>query len=68
MTAIAIAARVEAFVRGVVANLFRLAAIFHGIKGRLVRGNASSAHAEKMVTALPVIAQRAWEQALRAHP
>ena len=49
-------------------NLFRLAAIVHGIKGRLIRGNASSAHAEKMVTALPVIAQRAWEQALRAHP
>jgi aminoglycoside phosphotransferase (APT) family kinase protein len=47
-------------------NMFRLAAIFHGIKGRLIRGNASSAHAEKMVTALPVIAQRAWEQALAA--
>jgi aminoglycoside phosphotransferase (APT) family kinase protein len=28
-------------------NLFRLAAIFHGIKGRLIRGNASSAHAER---------------------
>jgi aminoglycoside phosphotransferase (APT) family kinase protein len=49
-------------------NLFRLAAIFHGIKGRLIRGNASSAQAEKMVTALPVIAQRAWEQALGASP
>src|SRR6266403_2227170 len=49
-------------------NLFRLAAIFHGIKGRLIRGNASSAHAEKMVTALPVIAQRAWEQALGTRP
>jgi aminoglycoside phosphotransferase (APT) family kinase protein len=47
-------------------HMFRLAAIFHGIKGRLIRGNASSAHAEKMVTALPVIAQRAWEQALAA--
>jgi len=49
-------------------NLFRLAAIFHGIKGRLIRGNASSAQAEKMVTALPVIAERAWEQALGAGP
>jgi aminoglycoside phosphotransferase (APT) family kinase protein len=48
-------------------NLFRLAAIVHGIKGRWIRGNASSAHAEKMVTALPVIAQRAWEQAQGAH-
>lgn len=48
-------------------NLFRLAAIFHGIKGRLIRGNASSVHAEKMVTALPVIARRAWELALAAN-
>jgi aminoglycoside phosphotransferase (APT) family kinase protein len=47
-------------------NMFRLAAIFHGIKGRLIRGTASSAHAEKMVTALPVVAQQAWEQALAA--
>ncbi len=47
-------------------SLFRLAAIVHGIKGRLIRGNASSAYAEKMVAALPVIAQRAWEQALGA--
>src|SRR4030095_14540587 len=33
----------------VVFCLFRLAAIIHGIKGRLVRGNASSAHAAQMV-------------------
>ena len=44
-------------------NMFRLAAIFHGIKGRLARGTAASAHANKMVAALPFIAQRAWDQA-----
>ncbi len=44
-------------------NLFRLAAIFHGIKGRIVRGTAASAHARDMVAALPLIADRAWQQA-----
>ena len=29
-------------------NLFRLAGIVHGIKGRVVRGTASSAHAAEM--------------------
>lgn len=47
-------------------NMFRLAAICHGIKGRLIRGNASSLHADKMVAALPVIATIAWKQALGA--
>jgi aminoglycoside phosphotransferase (APT) family kinase protein len=47
-------------------NMFRLAAIFHGIKGRMIRGTASSAHAEKMVAALPLVAERAWQQALAA--
>ena len=44
-------------------NLFRLAAIFHGIKGRIARGTAASAHARDMVAALPLIAERAWGQA-----
>jgi aminoglycoside phosphotransferase (APT) family kinase protein len=44
-------------------NLFRLAAIFHGIKGRLARGTAASAHAVKMVDALPGLAECAWQQA-----
>ena len=35
----------------IVFMMFRLAAILHGIKGRLVRGNASSAHAAQMVGA-----------------
>ncbi|HEX2764759.1 MAG TPA: phosphotransferase [Allosphingosinicella sp.] len=47
-------------------NMFRLAAIVHGIKGRLVRGNASSAHAAQMAASLEPLAERAWEQALRA--
>ena len=44
-------------------NLFRLAGIVHGIKGRLARGNASSAHAEATVTALEPLAALAWKQA-----
>jgi aminoglycoside phosphotransferase (APT) family kinase protein len=47
-------------------NLFRLAGIVHGIKGRLVRGNASSAHAAEMVTRLEPLADLAWAQALKA--
>ena len=44
-------------------NMFRFAAIIHGIKGRLARGTAASPHAMEMVAALPLLAQRAWEQA-----
>ena len=47
-------------------NLFRLAGIVHGIKGRLVRGTASSAHAGEMVKRLEPLADLAWEQALKA--
>ena len=34
-------------------NFFRLAAIFHGIKGRVVRGTAASAHAQERAASLP---------------
>jgi aminoglycoside phosphotransferase (APT) family kinase protein len=44
-------------------NFFRLAAIFHGIKGRVARGTAASAHAVKMVDAYPSLAGCAWRQA-----
>jgi aminoglycoside phosphotransferase (APT) family kinase protein len=44
-------------------NFFRLAAIFHGIRGRLVRGNATSANARQRAEAFPVLAQLAWHQA-----
>lgn len=52
----------------VVFNLFRLAAIFHGIKARIARGTASSAHALEMVAALPRIAALALAQARKAKP
>jgi aminoglycoside phosphotransferase (APT) family kinase protein len=47
-------------------NLFRLAAIIHGIKGRLARGSASSAHAEATVQALEPLAALAWSEAQNA--
>jgi aminoglycoside phosphotransferase (APT) family kinase protein len=47
-------------------NMFRLAAILHGIKGRIVRGTAASAHADKMVAGLEELAGLAWSQAQRA--
>jgi aminoglycoside phosphotransferase (APT) family kinase protein len=47
-------------------NFFRLAAIFHGIKGRAMRGTASSAQAQKRVEVLPELMKLSWEQAERA--
>ncbi len=47
-------------------NMFRLACILHGIKGRLARGTAASAHASDMVKTLPLIAELAWQQAALA--
>ena len=44
-------------------NLFRLAAILHGIKGRLLRGNASSASAEERARHYPRLAALARETA-----
>ncbi|MBY8824349.1 phosphotransferase [Sphingomonas colocasiae] len=43
-------------------NMFRLAAIIHGIKARAVRGTASSAHAAEMVKSLEPLAALAWQQ------
>lgn len=42
-------------------NLFRLAAIFHGIKGRVLRGTAASAQAAERAEAFPVLARMARE-------
>lgn len=50
----------------VVFCLFRLAAILHGIKGRLARGNASSAHAAQMVERLEPLAELGWAEARKA--
>jgi aminoglycoside phosphotransferase (APT) family kinase protein len=44
-------------------NFFRLAAILHGIKGRVVRGTAASAQAEQRAAAFPQLARIAWELA-----
>lgn len=43
-------------------NFFRLAAIFHGIKGRVVRGTASSPQAKERVKVLPELTALAWAQ------
>lgn len=43
-------------------NFFRLAAIFHGIKGRFLRGNAASAQARERAQSFPELADLAWRQ------
>jgi len=43
-------------------NMFRFAAILHGIKGRIVRGTAASLHARSMTDNLEPLAQLAWAQ------
>ena len=47
-------------------NLFRLAGIVHGIKGRVVRGTAASAHAASMAASLEPLADLAWGEAVKA--
>jgi hypothetical protein len=47
-------------------NLFRLAGILHGIKGRIARGTAASAHAGEMAKRLEPLAELAWAQAQKA--
>lgn len=43
-------------------NFFRFAAIIHGIKGRMIRGNASSPEAGKLVQHLGLFAELGCEQ------
>jgi aminoglycoside phosphotransferase (APT) family kinase protein len=43
-------------------NFFRLAAIFHGIKGRSIRGTAASAQAHERAAAFPELAALAVAQ------
>jgi aminoglycoside phosphotransferase (APT) family kinase protein len=50
----------------IVFNLFRLAAILHGIRGRVIRGTASSAQAAKRAEAFPELVQIAWRLASAA--
>ncbi len=49
-------------------NMFRFAAIIHGIRGRVLRGNAVSPKACKRADEFPELARLAWEQAVRAGP
>jgi aminoglycoside phosphotransferase (APT) family kinase protein len=46
--------------------MFRLAAICHGIRGRLARGSAASAHAEATAALTEPLAELAWTQAQSA--
>jgi aminoglycoside phosphotransferase (APT) family kinase protein len=46
-------------------NLFRLAAIFHGIKGRVIRGNASSEEALARAAKLPRLIALAHDTMMR---
>ena len=46
-------------------NLFRFAAICHGIKARIARGTAASADAGRLAADLPILAALAWQQAER---
>lgn len=43
-------------------NFFRVAAIFHGIKGRVIRGTAASAQATARAAMFPELALLAWSQ------
>lgn len=43
-------------------NMFRLAAILHGIKGRVARGTAASAHAKQMASFVEPLAEMALKQ------
>jgi aminoglycoside phosphotransferase (APT) family kinase protein len=42
-------------------NFFRIAAIFHGIKGRVIRGTAASAHAKQRAENFPRLVNLALE-------
>lgn len=48
-------------------NLFRFAAILHGIRGRVARGTAASADAQAMSARLERVAALAWQQAQSVH-
>jgi aminoglycoside phosphotransferase (APT) family kinase protein len=41
-------------------NFFRLAAVFHGIKGRVIRGTAASSNAKDRADSFPKLAEIAW--------
>jgi aminoglycoside phosphotransferase (APT) family kinase protein len=47
-------------------NLFRVAAILHGIAGRITEGTATSAHAAEIVPLIRPLARAAWAEAREA--
>lgn len=47
-------------------NFFRLAAIFHGIKGRALRGTASSDRAKARAACFPELAELGWSHASKS--
>ncbi|WP_444814724.1 phosphotransferase family protein [Variovorax flavidus] len=47
-------------------NMFRFAAILHGIRGRLIRGTAASAEAADLSSHFEQVAELAWQQAMKA--
>jgi aminoglycoside phosphotransferase (APT) family kinase protein len=47
-------------------NLFRLAGIVQGIKKRVIDGTASHAHAAEMAKRVPMLAEAAWDFAVKA--
>lgn len=47
-------------------SMWRLAVIIYGIKGRLLRGNASSKSASDIVSHMETLADCAWQEALKA--
>ena len=49
-------------------NMFRFAAILHGIRGRLIRGTAASAEAADLSSHFEEVAELAWQQATKAVP
>lgn len=51
----------------IVFNMFRFAAILHGIKGRVLRGTAASANAEDMGNRFSRVADIAWGQVEGRH-
>jgi len=46
-------------------NLFKLACVLHGIRGRVLRGNAASARAREYAAMVDEVADLAWRQAER---
>ena len=52
--------------RGTSQTTASIAAIIHGIRGRVVRGTAASAHAKAMSERVEPLADLAWHQALKA--